>query len=121
MKLDLPLPFTSSNDPAFLSPFDTIIRDLNIKTLAGREFLRIALENVRLMDAKQQDYGSRNISGFGTFGVIVRANDKFERIKHMMANKRRRAVNEAMVDSFRDISNYMIIALMLEQKVWPNE
>lgn len=94
---------------------------LDLKTKAGREFLRIALENTILMDRKQQDYGSKNISGFGTFGVIVRANDKFERLKHILTAGRKRAVNEAMTDSFRDISNYCIIALMLESKVWPNE
>lgn len=95
--------------------------DLAIETAAGKVFLRIALENVKLMDNKQKDYGSKNISGFGTFGVVVRMNDKFERIKNLFASRRKRAVNESIRDSFRDISNYAIIALMLEAKEWPNE
>lgn len=94
---------------------------LGLKTVAGKVFLRIALENTLLMDGKQCDYGSKNISSFGTYGVVVRMSDKFERIKNLFGKKRRRAVNESILDSFRDISNYANIALMVERKEWPNE
>lgn len=104
-------------EPALIN----ICNELNLKTVAGRIFLRRAIENVLLMDAKQMDYGSKNISSFGTFGVVVRMNDKFERIKNLFKNKRKRAVNESIKDSFRDLSNYAIIALMLENSEWPNE
>lgn len=99
----------------------SVADQLKISTVAGRTFLTFALENAVLMDGKQQDYGSKNISSFGTFGVVVRMNDKFERIKNLFNNRRRRAVNESIRDSFRDISNYAIIALMLESKLWPKE
>lgn len=92
-----------------------------IETKAGKEFLRVALENAKLMDNKQKDYGSKNISGFGTFGVVVRMNDKFERIRNLFGKKRRKAVNESILDSFRDVSNYAIIAVLVETKRWPNE
>lgn len=94
---------------------------LDLKTTAGQIALRYMLEQVQLLDAKQQDYGSTNISGFGQFGVVVRMNDKFERIKHMFVKKRRKAENEPMRDSFRDIANYAVIALMLDMGEWPNE
>ncbi len=110
MKISLP--------PGF--QVNVIADSLGLKTNEAREFLTIALENALLMDKKQQDYGSKNISSFGTFGVVVRMNDKFERIKNLFNNKRKRAVNESIHDSFRDISNYAIIALMLEQGKWPN-
>lgn len=96
-------------------------QQLGIETAAAKEFLTIALENALLMDAKQKDYGSKNISGFGTFGVVVRMNDKFERLKNLFNNRRKRAINESILDSFRDISNYAIIAFMVETKRWPNE
>lgn len=102
-------------------PVQRIEEWLGLKTQAGKEFLKIALENAILMDKKQQDYGSKNISGFGVFGVVVRMNDKFERIKNLFGNRRKRAVNESIRDSFRDISNYAIIALMLESGKWPDE
>lgn len=107
------------------SPLDPLVAEtahkLGLKTAAGAIFLRFALENTLLMDRKQQDYGSKNISGFGTFGVVVRMNDKFERIRNLFNNRRKRAVNESIRDSFRDISNYAIIALMVESKQWPEE
>lgn len=103
------------------SSFDLIARALELKTQAGREALKIALENIKLLDNKQLDYGSKNISGFGTFGVVVRMNDKFERVKNLYNNRRKKAVNESIRDSFRDISNYAIIALLVENKLWPNE
>ena len=93
---------------------------LGITTNAGLIFLRIVLENAKLMDNKQKDYGPKNISGFGTLGVVVRMSDKFERIKNLFELRRKKAVNESIVDSFRDISNYAVIAIMVEKKVWPN-
>lgn len=101
--------------------YDSLAAQLGINTPAGITFLQIALENAKLMDNKNKDYGPRNISAFGTFGVVVKMNDKFERLKHMFSKKRRRPVNESILDSFRDIGNYAIIALMVETKRWPNE
>lgn len=104
---------------------DRIIQDVceifGIETVAGKEFLRIALDNVVLMDKKQRDYGSKNISGYGMFGVVVRMSDKFERIKNLFNNRRKKATNESIRDSLRDISNYAIIALMLDTGKWPKE
>lgn len=116
MKLELPKDFTESGQ------FDNLCANLNLQTTAAKEFLKVALENTLLMDKKQLDYGSRNISSFGLFGVLVRMNDKFERIKNLVGKgKRRKAHNESVKDSLRDLSNYAVIALMLENKTWPNE
>jgi hypothetical protein len=141
---------------------------LGLKTLAGREALRVAIENVQLLDRKQQDYGPANISAFGLFGCVVRANDKVERLKNLknygreqkaamkklrevinhlerdwhklnilqtldhledamtqfkvlFAKKRKPVINETLRDTFRDISNYAIIALLLDSGRWPTE
>ena len=94
---------------------------LGITTKAGVLFLNIALENCRLMEQKQRDYGTRNISGFGAYGCIVRASDKFERLKNLYTMKRRKPINESIHDTYRDIANYALIALMCEKKVWPND
>lgn len=102
-------------------PIGRLYRELELKTKAGQIALSIALENIKLLDNKQLDYGSKNVSGFGTFGVVVRMNDKFERIKNLFKNKRRRAINESIRDSFRDLSNYAIIAYMVETNQWPTE
>lgn len=93
---------------------------LGLKTSAGEIALRYALIQVVLLDMKQCDYGPRNISDFGTPGVIIRMNDKMQRLKTLAGNKRRKARNESIKDSFQDISNYGIIGQMVEDNVWPN-
>lgn len=100
---------------------EDICKTYGIETTAGREFLIIALENAVLMDRKQRDYGPGNISRHGTHGVVIRMWDKMERLSNLFTNKRRKATNESIRDSFRDISNYAIIALMLESGKWPDK
>jgi hypothetical protein len=68
------------------------------------------------MDTKQQDYGSNNISAFGEFGVLVRLNDKMERLKHL--NKMPSVKNESIDDTYLDIANYAVIALMIRRNLW---
>lgn len=99
-----------------------LVEALELKTPAAVRYLRYAMANARLMDRKQQDYGPKNISAFGVFGIVVKMTDKFERLKNIFGQgRRRRAVNESIQDSFRDIANYGIIALMVDNNDWPNE
>lgn len=106
-------------------PKERLLQDIaevyGLETTASKEFLRIALENVVLMDKKQRDYGSRNISRHGTHGIIVRMWDKMERLSNLFSNKRRKATNESIRDSFKDISNYAIIAIMVDSGKWPDK
>ncbi len=127
MKLFPPLGFNPSTlvddngDNEKLSKLDQLANDLGLQTIAGREALHLALENVLLLDRKQQDYGSANISSFGAFGCVVRITDKVERLKHLYGKKHRKAVNESVLDSFRDLSNYAIIAHLVETGKWPKD
>lgn len=102
-------------------PMDQVIASLGLETVAAKVFLRVALENTLLMDRKQKDYGPHNIRKGGIFGCLLRSSDKFERLFHLFNNRRRKATNESIRDSLRDISNYMNIAIMLDNGEWPNE
>lgn len=94
---------------------------LGIETAAAKDFVSFALANTLLMDRKQQDYGPENIAEFGSFGCIVRMSDKHKRLKQLYNNGKRRKVQcETIEDTFRDISNYSIIATMVEQSKWPS-
>lgn len=95
--------------------------DLGTKTKVAIPAFEIMCENLILLDRKQQDYGPRNISSFGLLGVTIRMNDKMERLKSLLGTKRRKPQNESIQDSFRDISNYGVIATMLSRGVWPND
>ena len=69
---------------------------------------------------KQIDYGPLNIwnaPGGATNGLMVRMSDKLERLKNLIYNNIE-PNNEALEDSFIDIANYAIIALMVERGIW---
>lgn len=99
---------------------DALCVALHLQTKAAKAFLRIALAQTVLMDMKQRDYGSRNISDFGVPGVVVRMNDKLQRIRNLI-KKESLPSNESLVDSFKDIGNYGNIGVMLLEGSWPNE
>ena len=82
----------------------------------AKEAFRIVCENVRVLDTKQLDYGSNNISAFGEFGVLVRLNDKIERLKNL--NKMPSVKNEAIDDTYLDIANYAVIAMLIRRNLW---
>lgn len=70
---------------------------------------------------KQEDYGPLNISnspGGPLNGLRVRMYDKIARINNLIetGNDPR---NESLRDSFMDLANYSIIALMVIDGTWP--
>jgi hypothetical protein len=92
-------------------------RELGIETLVGEAALREAIKLVQLLDKKQRDYGCGNITAFGMLGVVVRLNDKLERLKNL-TREGKLPVNESLDDTLRDIANYAIIGLLLRSKQW---
>lgn len=81
----------------------------------------ISLECNELLISKQRDYGPKNILSFGELGVLVRANDKLERLKHNLwkgkvENGEDVSVeNESIEDTWKDLRNYAQIALMVRR------
>lgn len=81
----------------------------------------IANELATLLISKQEDYGPGNVNnahGGPMNGLLVRMGDKFERLKHLYATGST-PNHEAIEDSFKDLANYAIIAMMVERGVWP--
>lgn len=80
---------------------------------------KVLLEMKNLLISKQRDYGARNILEFGAIGVVLRANDKLSRLKHLhgvddYTFQIKTAKHESIKDSWRDLANYALIALLLE-------
>ena len=74
-----------------------------------------------LLLQKHHDYGPKNISqspGGPLNGLRVRMWDKFARINNLIDNDAE-AKNEPLADSFKDMANYSVIALLVERGVWP--
>lgn len=77
-------------------------------------------ELLAILVKKQSDYGPFNIwnaPGGATNGLMVRMSDKLERLKNLIYNSVEPS-NEALEDSFVDLANYAIIALLVERGVW---
>jgi hypothetical protein len=70
-----------------------------------------------LMISKQKDYGSKNIMEFGEYGVLVRANDKMARLKNLL-QAGKEPNNESVEDSWLDLANYAVIALMVRRGIF---
>jgi len=109
-----PLIYTKGDERVFLTD---IANAFGIKTITGRRALEVAFDCVRVIDAKQQDYGPRNISDFGEHGILVRTNDKVQRLRHL-SQSAGEPNNESIDDSWLDIANYGIIAQMWRRGLW---
>ena len=90
---------------------------LGITTDMGRKAFREFCKAAVLLDTKQKDYGSGNISAFGERGIVVRINDKVERLKTLVWNDRA-PEHEKVEDTWLDITNYGIIGLLCHQGDW---
>lgn len=74
-----------------------------------------------LLISKQRDYGPGNINnayGGPLNGLMVRMGDKWERLKNLLATGDT-PQHESIEDSFKDLANYCIIAMMVQRGKWP--
>lgn len=90
---------------------------LGLTTPLGRLALKYFIECVVLLDRKNRDYGTGNISAFGEKGVIVRLNDKVERLKTLVWGDKH-PEHEKVEDTWLDVANYGVIGLMCHRRDW---
>ena len=95
----------------------------------AKEFQRLQFEQYELFCRKQMDYGPSNIA-MGTsldtddekrlskIGLIVRINDKIQRLINLVVKNNREAQNEPVMDAFKDLSVYGIIAQIVDNGKW---
>lgn len=86
----------------------------------SRSLGRIFGEAQALLEKKHRDYGPKNISdspGGPLNGLRVRMHDKLARINHLI-DSGATPENESLRDSFIDLANYSIIALMVIDGEW---
>ncbi len=95
----------------------------------AHEFQRLQDEQYALFCRKQMDYGPSNIA-MGTsldtddekrlslVGLIVRINDKVQRLLNLVVSNDRDAQNEPVEDAFGDLSVYGIIAQIVRNGKW---
>jgi hypothetical protein len=95
----------------------------------AREFKKIQRDQWVTFCHKQMDYGPSNIA-MGTalstsedrrlsmIGLIVRINDKIQRLMNLVIKHNRKAQNEPVIDAFKDLSVYGIIAQIVDNGKW---
>ena len=95
----------------------------------AKELQRLQFEQYLLFCKKQMDYGPTNIS-MGTplktdsekrlslVGLIVRINDKVQRLLNLMVRNNREAQYEPSIDAFKDLACYGIIAQIVQNGKW---
>lgn len=98
------------------------IEETNTKIKPPLEFEAaiIARKAIDLLIQKHEDYGPANISdapGGPLNGLSVRLHDKVARLNHLLSNDKE-PKNEAIEDTFIDILNYAIIALLVLDNKW---
>ena len=80
-------------------------------------------DSADLLLRKHRDYGPKNISqapGGALNGLRVRMWDKMARINNLIESGAK-PENESLLDSFQDLANYSIIAMLVLDGKWPNE
>ena len=95
----------------------------------ARAFQEIQYEQYEIFCKKQMDYGPSNISmgtGVGeavnkklaTTALVIRINDKIQRLLNLVVSNDRDAQNEPVEDAFKDLSVYGIIAQIVRNGKW---
>jgi hypothetical protein len=93
------------------------------------EFKKIMFEEYEMFCKKQLNYGKGNIMLGGDIndsddrklaisGVIIRMNDKINRLITLVLKNNKDNVNESVIDTFQDLCNYAIIAQMVDRIKW---
>jgi hypothetical protein len=102
------------------------VKDMIRRSTSGdfEEAVQQKFQNAKsVLLQKQKDYGPKNISeapGGPLNGLRVRMHDKMARINHLV-DSGATPENESLKDSFLDLANYAIIAMLVLDGEWPSE
>jgi hypothetical protein len=94
-----------------------------------KEFKRIQDEQYQTFCKKQHDYGQHNITlgmdldtpenaNLSISAIIIRINDKVQRLFNLVLRKKAEPQNEPVEDAFKDLSVYGIIAQIVSNGKW---
>lgn len=97
-------------------PIDLLCIEHEIVTEMGRAALVVAIENVAVLDRKHRDYGPDNINWLGEYGICLRVGEKAARIKNIIGKQA--PLNESIHDSWLDMANLSIIAILKRRGIW---
>lgn len=80
----------------------------------GRSFESICCELMALHEHKNKDYGGafdKSMDKYGVVSLLIRFNDKFERLESLFKNGKAEVTDESFEDTLQDIACYAIMGL----------
>ena len=83
-------------------------------TFNGRSFESICCELIALHECKNKDYGGafdKSMRKYGVVSLLIRLNDKFERLDSLFKNGKAEVTDESFEDTLKDIACYAIMGL----------
>jgi hypothetical protein len=94
----------------------------------AKSYKEILKQQYELFVLKMTDYGLANIAQgttletpeekkFSLTAIFIRMNDKMSRWKNMLI-KNQAPKNETLLDTYKDLTNYAIIAQLVDQDKW---
>ena len=98
--------------------------ELKIDGLSGsvtieKDMAVLMVNLFEIFKKKQACYGKGNIAKFGELGVLVRANDKIERLINLIyKNTENKLPEETINDTWLDLADYALIALLVRSGAW---
>jgi len=93
--------------------FNIVILTLNYLQIrdSSKTYRTITKENKELFEKKNSDYGN-SFADFELIGILVRLNDKINRLITILEQPSTPQVDESVLDTLNDLYNYGIIGLM---------
>tara|TARA_R110000751_G_C13697163_1_gene472978 strand:- start:365 stop:709 length:345 start_codon:yes stop_codon:yes gene_type:complete len=112
-----------------MSPGKIINEIENMYPETCTEFKSIQKEQYETFCKKQYDYGQHNITlgmdlsdpdnrHLSITAIIIRINDKIQRLFNLVLKRKAKAQNEPVEDAFKDLSVYGIIAQIVTNGKW---
>lgn len=76
-------------------------------------------EYLALWKIKQRKYGPSNISSMGKPGLVVRMNDKLQRLRNFVLNGVQEDTEGSEEDAWLDIMGYALMGVLVHRGLWP--
>lgn len=98
---------------------ELIIDGSSGSTSIEKDMAELLVNLFEIFKKKQACYGKGNIAKFGEIGTLIRANDKLERLYNLVfLNRDNKIPEETVDDTWLDLADYALIALLVRNGSW---
>lgn len=80
------------------------------------KFSQIANEILSILNEKHKKYGTKNLEEYGLFGIIIRMNDKIQRLENQLSLNDTEKQKQIIRDQLIDLQGYAINGLRILDK-----